>query len=471
MKSIKQYLAFAIFLPLMASGQTIVNGNFESWTATPFDVLNGWNNSNSQSIPQIGKISCFKSTSAYSGSYAVELQTVTDGVDTVGAYILDGNPGNGNLTGGIPYAAKPTNITGYYKYSSPGIDSGAVIVAFKKAGAIISETRFTLGKASAYTAFSFNVNLSSTPDSVIIGAVSSYRIVSNNGNYSTGIIPGSTLYLDALAFTGSGTMPPIPGGGFENWTTTNIESPDGWLGDGDPGTIYQTTDSYKGLYAIKLEETSDGGETSITNGRPTHNGSPKGGVAYTGTKDTLIGYYKFAPVKGDLAAININFTKNGINVFSGNANLTSTGTYTMFSIPFSLSSAPDSMEIDFGTRGNVSNNGGTGHAGTILIVDEIQLKSQPLHTGFELFHPSQARLSAYPNPSTDRINIYPVPATNGQGSVEIYNALGQLMILKNLGESGNSTRIELNTETLKPGLYFYYVAKSEFNGSGTFIKK
>jgi len=473
MKTIKHILSLAILLPFMASGQTIVNGNFESWTATPYDMLAGWTNSNVQSIPQIGKPSYFKSTDAHSGSYALELQTVTNGVDTVGAYTLDApNPGGkGNFTGGTPYSSQPTKITGYYKYSSPGKDSAGMLVIFKKAGVIISQDMFTLAPVSGYTAFSHNLSLNSTPDSMIIGIVSSYRIINNN-NYSTGEIPGSTLYMDDLVFTGTGTMAPIPGGDFENgWTTVNIESPVGWQGDGDPGTIYQTTDSYKGMYAVKLEETSDGGETDLTNGNPTHNGSPTGGVAYSATKDTLIGYYKFAPIGGDSARVNINFSKNGSNIYSAYANLTAAGSYTMFSIPYSLFSVPDTMEIDFGTRGPGGNGRGTGHAGTTLIVDEIQLKSQPLHTGIELFHPNHAILSAYPNPASGLININPIPTTNGQGSLEIYNSLGQALIFKNLSEIANGNGIELNTESLKPGMYFYNVTNNGFSGSGTFIKK
>ena len=41
MKTIKHYLVFVIFLPLTALGQTIVNGNFESWTTIPVDTMAG----------------------------------------------------------------------------------------------------------------------------------------------------------------------------------------------------------------------------------------------------------------------------------------------------------------------------------------------------------------------------------------------------------------------------------------------
>ena len=169
--------------------------------------------------------------------------------------------------------------------------------------------------------------------------------------------------------------------------------------------------------------------------------------------------------------LNIGGVYEGPYFSSTNANFTSTGSYTMFSIPYSLSSVPDTMEIDFGTRGTGSSGGGTGHAGTILIVDEIQLKSQPLHTGIELYHPDHATLSAYPNPTLGLIKIYPVPVTHGQGSLQICNALGQIMIFNNLSEVENGNSMELNTESLKAGMYFYYITSNGFNGSGTFIKK
>ena len=467
MKTIKHILSLAILLPLMASGQTIVNGNFESWTTIPFDSYNGWSNSNIQSIPQTGKASCSKSTSAHSGNYAIELQTVTNGIDTSGAYAINTPPQNSssNFTGGVPYTSQPTKITGYYKYTTPGNDSAGIIVVFKKAGKIISQDMFRLGPASVYTAFpSHKLSLNSQPDSVIIGMVSSYRVIGNN-NYATGEIPNSTLYVDDLAFTGTGTMPPIPGGDFETgWTTTNFSTPNGWTLEGDPGTITQTTESYKGSYAIKMETLSSVYSSGISLGGRNKNGQTDG-VPYTGTKDTLIGYYKYTSVGGDSGFVYVDFTKNGVNLLQTGIILPPASNYTMFSIPYSLPSTPDSIQVQI--RNSISNNG-TGHIGSTLIVDEVTLKSQPLHTGFELFHPIQASLSVYPNPANNLINIYPVPEIFGQGSVEICNALGKIMISKNLSEFENSNRIELSTESLKPGIY---LAKEGFNGSGTFIKK
>ena len=476
MKKIKHYFAFVIFLPLVVSGQqTIVNGNFESWTAMPIDQLPGWFNSNSQSIPQIDSVTCFKTADHHSGNYAVKLKTVSNGIDTVPGYMLNANPngsgGNLNFVGGFPYNSQPTKITGYYKYTTPGNDFAGLLVIFKKNGSVISQDLFKLAPASTYTSFSLTLTDSSAPDTVQIGMVSSYSIIINGGNHATGEIPGSTLYMDDLAFTGSGTMPAISGGDFENWTTTNIESPDGWEGNGDPGIIFQTTDSYKGTYALKLEETSDGGVTDITNGKATHNSYLGGGAAYTGTKDTLIGWYKFTPVGGDIATVHIRFSKNGNPIDNEGTNLTPSSSYTMFSINYSLSSAPDTMRIDISTSGSGGGGSGTGHAGTILIMDEVTLKSQPLHTGIELFHSDHSVLSAYPNPTSNLVRIYPVPVTHGPGNLQICNSLGQAMIFKNLSEVENGNGIELNTESLKPGMYFYYVTSGGFSGSGTFIKK
>ena len=326
---------------------------------------------------------------------------------------------------------------------------------------------FRLGPAPGYTAFSHTLSLGSQPDSMIVGMVSSYRVI-GNGNYATGEIPGSTLYVDDLAFTGTGTMPPIPGGDFETgWTSTNFETPDGWTIEGDPGTVTQTTDSYKGSYAIKMETLSTVYSAGISIGKRSKNGQ-NNGVPYAGTKDTLVGYYKYTSVGGDSGSVYIGFTKNGATIFSTGMSLKQASSYTMFSIPFSLPSTPDSLLVDIR---NSNSQHGSGHVGTILIVDEVTLKSQPWHTGFELFHPIQTSLSAYPNPAADLINIYPVPAMHGQGRVEVYNALGQIVISKNISDVENGRNIVLNSQDLKSGMYFYYINSKEFNGSGTFIKK
>src|SRR6185437_5573837 len=148
-------------------------------------------------------------------------------------------------------------------------DAAGLLVIFKKGGNTISYDAFKLmpTSGSGYIFFSDTLQLGSQPDTVIIGITSSYGIL-NGGKYNTGEIPGSTLYIDDLAFTGAGTMPAIPGGDFESgWTTDNAESADGWQPNGDPGTVFQSTDAYAGKFALKLEETSDGGETNITNGK------------------------------------------------------------------------------------------------------------------------------------------------------------------------------------------------------------
>src|ERR1017187_3797149 len=199
----KFIVLYALFFALCASGQAILNGNFETWSNTPFDNYTGWWNSNPQSLQLTGKSSCIKSTSSHSGSYAVEVQSVSNGTDTMGGYIINTNPnmktGNKNsFFGGVPYSAQPTQITGYYKYSPQGKDSAGVIVIFKKAGVILSQDLMTLGSASGYTYFARNLSLKATPDTMIIGVVSSYMLINNN-NHMTGIIPGSTLYMDDLA--------------------------------------------------------------------------------------------------------------------------------------------------------------------------------------------------------------------------------------------------------------------------------
>jgi hypothetical protein len=75
----------------------------------------------------------------------------------------------------------------------------------------------------------------------------------------------------------------------------------------------------------------------------------------------------------------------------------------------------------------------------------------------------------YPNPAADNINVHILNKANGFFQLEIYNALGQLIIREKINNS-----ITLNTEKLKQGIYFCKVIETDTFGkpqSGGLIKK
>jgi hypothetical protein len=455
----KKFLfSILILLPAILSAQSVPNGNFEDWDITNYDNLTGWFTSNPQSIRSTGKPSAIKTTDSQNGS-AIMLETVTDGNDIFPGYFVntEGDPTEGE--GGFPYAAMPTHITGYYKYDLKTGDTALMLVFFKKAGQVISADTFKItGSQSSYTQFSFPLSLSTTADTVIIGVVSSNIFA---------VMPaqaGSKLYIDNLAFTGTGSMPDITNGDFENWNTASYDKVIDWNSSGEG--VARTTDSYKGSYAIALQTRDFGGGNLGSSGITTGNmNNFHGGRPFSNQVDTLIGYYKYNGIGGDSAQVFILFYKNGAPIGGNNIVLGPAASYKLFQIPINLPTTPDTMRIDiFSSFRNPMPN-------STLILDEIQLKSAPLVTSLGE-EKVLVNANVFPNPASNKIRIIPGTEIKGNNTLNIYNSIGELVLTKQCNTINAENGIEIEIETLKTGIYFYQLNNSDkqVNVNGRFIK-
>jgi len=102
----------------------------------------------------------------------------------------------------------------------------------------------------------------------------------------------------------------IINGDFENWTNVPIETV-----DGAEMSQYTSvsTDKTEGQFAAKLENKLDGNQVDagvVLFGRAGQGGID-GGVPYTGTPDSLVGYAKYDIKPGDAALVLVNFWVNG----------------------------------------------------------------------------------------------------------------------------------------------------------------
>jgi hypothetical protein len=165
--------------------QPIVNGSFDAWVSASFDLLSGWQ---AQAGGQGNGVT--KTTDHYSGSYAVMLQT----------YQGDHGPNQAQLTtglmtknngphGGLPYTKTADTLTGYYKYTTPGGDSGQVFINVTKSGSPVGGTLYRCPAAATWTYFQIPFSASSTPDSIRVDLVSSSFTNPKNG---------STFYVDKM---------------------------------------------------------------------------------------------------------------------------------------------------------------------------------------------------------------------------------------------------------------------------------
>lgn len=185
---------------LKNNGSAVTNlpdNSFESWSSQSYEGPDNWFTMN-ELLAGANAENCNKSTNAHTGTYAVELKTDTIpmfGGDTIPGFISMGpinmmGGGGGNPFLPIPYDANPTTFTGAYNYAPANGDMGGIIyLEFYNNGSAVGNSVQYLSATSGYQTFTYPLNLTMTPDSVIL--------VAGSGNN-----PGSVLLIDNFALSG-----------------------------------------------------------------------------------------------------------------------------------------------------------------------------------------------------------------------------------------------------------------------------
>lgn len=472
----KKYLLFiaATAATMQAEAQlSIPNGNFEQWNTVTFEMPQGYpNGSNADNFwrHQL-PFNVEKTTDAYHGNYAVKLSTITaPGHDTSFAYFIntvpDGDPSQ--WVGGMPYNQTPTGIRGYYKYNLATTDSATMLLSFSSGGANIGTYAFTIGGIhNTYTLFDFSLNppLPQTPDSVIFGALSCKL---GDGGEPHGI-PGAVLFLDSISLTGVTTQPALFNGDFEQWQSISYTSPDVWyIQQGYmQNTVTQTTDAAEGNYAIALQTHLEQHDNNIevraghiaTGYFPNDcngNCTQQGGYPYTSTMDTLAFYYKYAPQGNDSAEIVLNFKNNGTTIGWVARNLAPAASYQYMEMPFQLGQSPDTVIVNI--LSSIWGDTTLSHVGSLLKIDEVHFKSQPLTTGINGLK-KQDGISVFPNPTSGKLYVQIAFEIS---DIAIYNMLGEKIkgVVRTESKSGNfaeKNTSEIVLPDLNKGIYFLKV--------------
>ena len=207
----------------------------------------------------------------------------------------------------------------------------------------------------------------------------------------------------------------IPNGGFENWQNvgSDTEEPTNWnsnkTGGGfanlGPQTLFRDADAYAGSFCAKIETQSTFGTAvngTMTTGKiEAPSLSPSDGYIhtvraeadfnspFTGRPDSIVGYYKYMSVNGDMGKISFalhgdydveNPDQGGSAPFIiGEAEFltpaTDVTTWTRFSLPVTYSS-PDSPFYILAIVTS-SSAAGTAQQGSILMVDEFEAIYNP----------------------------------------------------------------------------------------------
>ncbi len=363
----------AIICSGFAFSQSIPNGGFEGWQVLNYENPQFFSTSNyeNKNNGQVG-VNATKTTDAFQGSYAIKLTTTLAASNATNfAYVANGNPGSTVAAGGIPYSQKPTGIKFFYKSNIIPNDTALCLTIFKKAGAIIGNYVYKIATThTAYTLFNqtFSPALPMFPDTVIFAAASS-NAFANFG------IPGNSLQLDSIAFTGVAFQPTNFNGNFEQWQNFSDYKLNGWK----TNSASQTTDKFSGNFALELQTVGPNfGSSQVKTGfactgTPTVNNT-LGGHQFSQTTDTLFIYYKYLPADiVDSARVSIALKKNGVGIGGSDVKLPLAPVYTLKKLPIFSVITPDTMILFLeSSKWPVQNS----YVGADFKVDNMYLKSQ-----------------------------------------------------------------------------------------------
>lgn len=437
--------------------QSIPNGNFENWTSTSYQNPKYYESSNSETYQSGLAANCEKVTGAFHGASAIKLSTVVDDGDDYPGFIINADPDGdpGDWHGGFPVSGTPTGIRGYYQSDVQSGDTAYIIVAFSKNGVNIGTYSYQFyGTHNTYTLFDFTLSpaLAQAPDSVVLAAISSDVF---NDNFAD----GSMLQLDSISLSGLTTQPAELNGDFEEWEAVTSNNLTSWYVEMDDQNDVKTTDAYRGSFATRIE-TEMGDNDGIPHAyagqlstgfypQNCNNCTQQGGFPFNRQNDTIVFWYKYTPAGGSKAVVYANTKAAGIMLGGNMMELNAAATYTMVKMPISSMSVPDSLIVNF--QSSRWEDSLETQVGAVLIIDEVQLVSQPLHTGLFTSKRVSETISVSPNPATTSVVF------NGSKSIgatyRIINITGQEVATGTIQSANQSVDIS----TLQSGLYFYSI--------------
>ncbi|MCD4696045.1 MAG: T9SS type A sorting domain-containing protein [Bacteroidales bacterium] len=473
MRSLFTLLAISLLFCITVISQEIQNSGFENWLNQQyFEDPDEFTTTNIMTYFASGEANVHKTTDAYSGSFALNVETIDSPEGPIAGAVFIGEPGEGGFIGGIPYTEHPDSLKFFAKFDVPAMDTAYVAVLFKKFGAPLGICFAQLtGTQDTYQQFSVPVSWLIpviSPDTMATVIVSSTMF----GMPTV----GSTLTVDDITFTGATT--PYPNNSFENWTEFASEEPDNWTSSNiftlpaSDVSVTKSTDSYEGNYAVRIENKLTMWDDTIgfiTNGTIGDDG-PTGGMPVDDVPNILSGYYKYEPVGADSALAGLMLYHydevTGITEILDSIYITlpAATDYTYFEVLVDYYSLPepDTVNVAFGSGNfDVGNIG----LGSVLYVDALEITYKPHIVSVEDNNVEQAP-KIYPNPANEKIFFEIAELFHQPVHITIYNSGGTAVVEKEINSNLN---VSLEIDHLPVGIYFYRMKVAQKFYQGKFV--
>lgn len=454
MKKIYTLITFiSLGFSLIAQNGQIVNGDFESWQDDQlYETPTEWKSSNTDEFYGVEAVS--KSTDAEDGTFSCLLAAQLVGNDTLTPYVYHGRVSNVNGGGpdqGIAYSDNFEAVRLSYKSDLQVGDSLQLLVIRFLAGTVVEfqVKPIAFGVNNIWT--SSLIYLGNQPqDSLFIGFIVGDVIGDTKPS------PSSWAMIDNIQLiSGAVETSPLPNHSFENWNNVTVENPSNWytvntlLAGSNSENAIKSIDANSGNFALELSTVlinSDtiGGFLSIGSINFNNLVTPFAPIPYTAEPTTFSGAYKYSPVNGDAAGIQVVFYQSGTPIGSHYEPLSSQATYTNFSSTISTGGVPDSISFLAFSGDN---------PGSVLKLDDLQLSGGNVSVT-EL---SAIDFEIYPNPSSDLANIK-LPS-KGSYSIVVSDLKGAVLSTS-INITGKHT---IDTKTLEKGTYFVHVSNESIS--------
>jgi hypothetical protein len=360
MKKTITAILFITFIMSAIMGQTIPNGGMENWqNRFYYDYPIGW----FSAVEEGGDLLVKKSTDAKEGDFSLRLETNEVNDDVNFGYAVYGIPGDNGFQG-MPFSNLTDTVRFWLKGDIKAGDHALVLGYFFANGVPIDTIEYLItGTYNNWTKFSIGYNQSNlTPDSLFFGFVSSNPFTGNG-------VKGTWIMVDDVYFTKgtSTTRMYIPNfnSGFELWENASGLEIDNWessnksqiLTLNDSFNVTRTSDANSGNYAAKMKVIEVQGFTI----KPDLNYYENN---FNSQPNSFKFWYKYFPVGGDEAEINLEFYNDDNYVGGTNQKITSgSSSYQEFvTNNINYWGTPNRMRINISAGENV---------GTVLFVDDF----------------------------------------------------------------------------------------------------